>query len=74
MDELRKKRDELQKKYERMMEAHTKKAHISSEGAHMDSANAIKAIYAEVYDLSEKIGMQTSLMVVLHLVRSLLLL
>ena len=56
MEDLRKKRDELQKKYERMMDAHTKKSHISSEGAHMDSANAIKAIYAEIYELSEKIG------------------
>tara|TARA_R110002012_G_scaffold77447_1_gene196558 strand:- start:268 stop:459 length:192 start_codon:yes stop_codon:yes gene_type:complete len=56
MEDLRKKRDELQKKYERMMDAHTKKSHISSEGAHMDSANAIKAIYAEIFELSEKIG------------------
>jgi hypothetical protein len=56
MEDLKKKRDELQKKYERMMDAHTKKSHISSEGAHMDSANAIKAIYAEIFELSEKIG------------------
>mgnify|MGYP003654753151 FL=1 len=56
MEDLKKKRDELQKKYERMMDAHTKKAHISSEGAHMDSANAIKAIYAEIFEISEKIG------------------
>ena len=54
--EKKKKRDELQKKYERMMEAHTKKSHISNEGAHMDSANALKAIYNEIFELSEEIG------------------
>jgi hypothetical protein len=56
MEDLKKKRDELQKKYERMMEAHTKKAHISNEGSHMDSANALKSIYHEIYELSLKIG------------------
>jgi hypothetical protein len=54
--EKKKKRDELQKKYERMMEAHTKKSHISSEGAHLDSAMAIKAIYNEIFELSQDIG------------------
>jgi len=56
MEDLKKKRDELQKKYERMMDTHTKKAHISNEGAHMDSANALKAIYNEIYELSLEIG------------------
>ena len=56
MEDLKKKRDELQKKYERMMDTHTKKAHIANEGAHMDSANALKAIYNEIYELSLEIG------------------
>jgi|TARA_R100001163_G_C5009716_1_gene156083 hypothetical protein len=56
MEDLKKKRDELMTKYERMMDAHTKKAHISSEGAHMDSANALKAIYNEIYELSLEIN------------------
>ena len=56
MEDLKKKRDELQKKYERMMEAHTKKGHISSEGAYQDSANAVKAIYEELYQVSLEIG------------------
>ena len=56
MKELKEKRDQLQKKYERMMDTHTKKAHISNEGAHMDSANALKAIYNEIYELSLEIG------------------
>tara|TARA_A100000172_G_scaffold78332_1_gene63774 strand:+ start:1873 stop:2013 length:141 start_codon:yes stop_codon:yes gene_type:complete len=39
-----------------MMDAHTKKSHISSEGAHMDSANALKALYAELSEVAMKLG------------------
>jgi hypothetical protein len=54
--ELKKKRDELQVKYDRMMEAHTKRSHISNEGAYMDSANAVKAVYEELGEVSNELG------------------
>jgi hypothetical protein len=56
MEELQKKRKELEAKFSRMMDAHTKKSHISSEGAHMDSANALKALYAELSEVAMKLG------------------
>jgi hypothetical protein len=56
MKDLESKRKELESKYQRMLDAHTKKAHIGSEGAHYDSAMAIKAIYEELFIVSEKLG------------------
>ena len=56
MEDLKKKRDELKTKYGRMMDAHSKNSHISNEGAYQDSANAVKAIYEELYQVSLEIG------------------
>jgi hypothetical protein len=39
-----------------MMEAHTKKGHITSEGAHLESAQAIRAVYEELFKVAEKLG------------------
>ena len=56
MKELQKKREDLEKKYTRMMEAHSKRAHITNEGAHLDSANDLKAIYEELYQVALELG------------------
>ena len=56
MKDLQKKREELEKKYSRMMEAHSKRAHITNEGAHLDSANDLKAIYEELFQVALELG------------------
>ena len=56
MKELQKKREDLEKKYSRMMEAHSKRAHITNEGAHLDSANDLKAIYEELFQVALELG------------------
>tara|TARA_R110000824_G_scaffold120991_1_gene276799 strand:- start:1186 stop:1377 length:192 start_codon:yes stop_codon:yes gene_type:complete len=56
MQDLQKKRDELQKKYDRMLETHAKKVHISNEGAYQDSANALKAVYEELFQVALELG------------------
>ena len=58
MKDLETQRQELEKKYQRMFEAHTAKysKFISSEGEYRDSAQKVKDIYAELCEVSEKLG------------------
>lgn len=56
MEDLQKKREYLQKKYERMLAAHTSKGHVANEGAYLDSANALKAIYEELFQVALELG------------------
>ena len=49
---------ELQKKYQRMFDAHSAKynKHIASEGEYRASAEKIKAIYQELYEVALELG------------------
>ena len=58
MKDLETQRQELEKKYQRMFESHTAKygKHIASEGEYRDSAQMGKDVYAELCEVSEKLG------------------
>ena len=58
MEELEKKRAELEKQLKRMQDTHTKKynQYIRTEGAYRDSANAMKAVYDELFDVCLELG------------------
>ena len=56
--DLQEKREELEKKYRRMFDAHSTKysKHIASEGEYRASAEKIKAIYQELYEVALELG------------------
>tara|TARA_R100000152_G_C6756991_1_gene180774 strand:- start:916 stop:1113 length:198 start_codon:yes stop_codon:yes gene_type:complete len=58
MEDLKKKREELEKKYRRMFDAHSSKysKHIASEGEYRDSAQKIKDLYKELYEVALQLG------------------
>lgn len=58
MEELEKKRAELEKQLKRMQDTHSKKYSqtFRNEGAYRDSAQAMKALYDELFNVCLELG------------------